>query len=218
MFGLLNVDSPFYRGLNKITNYLILAVIYFFSCVPIITIGAASTALYSTHHKVLQNDDGYVWRTFWKEFRSNFKQGTVLWLIMALFTAFLAVDCYYAYIFSKTNTLMHFLFVALVVISLLCVTWMRYWFPYISHIEDPIRRVLKNTLIMCVAHLPCSVGILLIYAVCAAAMILIPPNPFTMILLPILYIWTSYKLFCKVFVHYWDMSDGHTAEPEEKEE
>ena len=77
---------------------------------------------------------------------------------------------------------------------------------------------LKNTLIMCVAHLPCSVGILLIYAVCAAAMILIPPNPFTMILLPILYIWGSYKLFCKVFVHYWDMSDGHTAEPEEKEE
>lgn len=217
MFKFFNDDSPFSRGMNKIADYIILAVVYVFSCIPVITIGAASTAMYSTYRKVLQNDEGYVWRTFWAEFRSNFKQATLLWVIMSLIVAFLATDCYMAYIFSKTSTMMHYLFVVLLVISILCMIWMRYWFPYISHIEDSTKRVLKNTLIMCIAHLPYSLAIAVVYAACIATVIFLPLDLLflTIIVAPIAYVFLSDKLFTRIFAHYWDMPNSHTEELQE---
>ena len=217
MFDFFNVDSPFNRCMSKIADYMILAVVYVFSCIPIITIGAASTALYSTHRKVIQNDVGYVWRTFWAEFRSNFKKATLLWLIMSLIVAFLAVDCYMAYVFSKTSGMVNFILIPILVISVLCVIWMRYWFPYISHVEDPIKRVLKNTLIMCIAHLPYSIGIAVVYAVSIAVVLYVPKDFlfFAIIMAPIIYIILSYKLFTRIFAHYWDMPNSQTEEPQE---
>ena len=217
MFKFLNIDSPFYRLLSNITNYMILGVIYIISCIPVITIGAASTACYITHHKVIENDEGYVWQTFWQQFRANFKQSTLLWLIMLFLTAFLAVDCYITYMFSVKGTPSYYLFIFMLILAGIFVTWMRYWFPYIAHVEDPIRKVLKNTLIMCIIHLPQSILIAAIYAVCAFLIIQFSFNPVVIVFAPILYTWLRYKPLTKVFINYWDMSDGYTDEPEKEE-
>lgn len=216
MFGFLNIDGPFFKLLTKITNYLILAVTYVVCCIPIITVGAASTAMYITHHKVIENGEGYVWQTYWQQFRSNFKQATVLWLIMLLLTAILAADIFFAYMLSNVNAATRFVFILAIILCVLFITWMRYWFPYIAHVEDPIRRVLKNTLIMTIIHLPQSICIALIYALCVVPLFFFL-NPAIIVLAPAVYSWLSYKPLTKVFVHYWDMSDGYTGEETEEE-
>lgn len=217
MFKFLNLDSPFYRFLAKLTNYMILGVTYVISCIPIITIGAASTACYITHHKVIENDQGYVWQTYWQQFRANFKKGTLLWILMLLLTAFLVADCLITYMFSVKGTPSYYLFILMVVLSGIFITWMRYWFPYIAHVEDPIRTVLKNTLVMCIIHLPYSICIAAIYAVSAFLIILFSFNPVAIVFAPILYTVVSYRAFTKVFINYWDMSDGYTDEEETEE-
>ena len=60
MFKDLNLDSPVFKLLTTLTHYLVLSLIYIVCCIPIVTIGAASTAFYITHHKVIENDEGYV--------------------------------------------------------------------------------------------------------------------------------------------------------------
>ena len=45
-------DNTLLSILGKITDSLLLCLLYLLSCLPIITIGAATTALYYTTHKV----------------------------------------------------------------------------------------------------------------------------------------------------------------------
>ena len=53
---LFNPDSGIMRSLSKFTDCICLSLLFFVSCIPIVTIGTASTALYYTVHKVLRHD------------------------------------------------------------------------------------------------------------------------------------------------------------------
>lgn len=44
---LFNPDSGIMRSLSKFTDCICLSLLFFVSCIPIVTIGTASTALYS---------------------------------------------------------------------------------------------------------------------------------------------------------------------------
>ena len=63
-------DNTLLSILGKITDSLLLCLLYLLSCLPVITIGAATTALYYTTHKVLRCDRSYLWKEYkraWKE-------------------------------------------------------------------------------------------------------------------------------------------------------
>lgn len=215
MFGFLNIDGPFYKTLAKITNYMILGTMWVLGCTGVVTISASCAAAYAAHHKVIQNGNGYIWRTFWQQFRANFKQSTLLGLIMLVILGLFGADVYImARMGAGQKPAILALFMAL---SLVCIMWMQYWLPYIVHIDDPLNTVLKNTLIMCFAHLPQSILILLIFALCVAINVLVPlpALPITLIVTPILYHLLSYGRFVRVFTYYWDMTDGN-ADLEEK--
>ena len=50
---------------------------------PVLTLGAATTALYYTVVKCVRHDRGRVSRCFFSAFRANFRQATLLWLLLA---------------------------------------------------------------------------------------------------------------------------------------
>lgn len=77
------MDSPVMGALNKFVNLVILNLCFLVSCIPIVTAGAALTALYSVNLKMVKGEEGYVFRGYWKEFVQNFRQGTVCWMAMA---------------------------------------------------------------------------------------------------------------------------------------
>lgn len=218
MFSFLNIDGQFYKTLSKITNYLILGFSWVLACIPIFTIGPACTALYSAHHKVIKNGNGYMWGTFWQQFRANFKQSFLLGLIMLVILAVFGADLYILLVLGNANN-MNILTVIFTVMAILGVMWMQYWFPYISHIEDPIKTVLKNTLIMTFAHLPQSFKILIIFALCVIVNIFVPALALSISLVasPIFYCMFTHKAFVQVFSNYWDMTDGN-AEFEEMQQ
>ena len=218
MFSFLNIEGQFYKTLSKISNYIILGAAWLMACFPIITIGASCTAMYSAHHKVIKNGNGYLWKTFWQQFRANFKQATLLWLIMILIAIILFADFYFLYFLQVAGNA-SFVLTTFLILAGLCVLWMQYWFPYISHIDDPIGRVLKNTLIICFAHFPRSLLIGLVFGVCIFINLGLPLMPYFILLgplTPIFYSLCTYGSFASVFSNYWDMTDGN-AEFEEKQ-
>lgn len=226
MFGFLNIDSPFYKTLSKITNYALLGLLWVISCVPIVTISAACAAVYGTHHKVIKNGNGYMWDTYWKQFRANFWQATLLGFIMLIFFGIFLIDVYFLLLMGALTQ--PFILVVFLVLVAICVMWMQYWLPYIVHIDDPIGKVLKNTFIMCIMHLPRSIWLLISILLSLAINISLPLSmileypplaysaSITLILTPVLYSLLTHKTFVRVFSNYWDMSDGND-EFEEKE-
>ena len=68
--------------LNKISDVMILNLITLVMCVPIITAGAALTAKDYMCYKLVKNEEGGILKGFFHSFKQNFKQATIIWLIM----------------------------------------------------------------------------------------------------------------------------------------
>ena len=75
-------ESKFSQLLLKLCYACYLNLLWFVCSLPIVTIGASTTALYYTCLKIVRDEDSHVGATFFRAFRENFKQSTVLWLIL----------------------------------------------------------------------------------------------------------------------------------------
>lgn len=60
--------------------------------IPVITIGASLTAVFYAALKMARDEEGYVWKEFFKSFKQNLKQSILIELILAAFAAILLVD------------------------------------------------------------------------------------------------------------------------------
>lgn len=99
MGSFFNMDSPVMRFLSRLCDLMILNILCLICCIPIVTIGASITALYSVTLKMVKGEDSYIAKGFFKGFRQNFKISTIIWLILLVIGALLAFD------FRATNML-----------------------------------------------------------------------------------------------------------------
>ena len=77
-----NLDSPVMVFLSKMADLMILNLLTLLLCIPIITAGDAITALYYMTIKIVKGEEGYIVRGYFKSFKENFKQATLIWLMV----------------------------------------------------------------------------------------------------------------------------------------
>lgn len=147
-----NPDNPVMEFIAKIFDLVILNLIFIFSCVPIITIGASTSALSYVTPKMVRGEDPYIWRNFWKSFRQNFKQGTLVWIFSILIFIFLGMDFYI--INSQNTSLFAVVRILLWIVCAVALSVFLYVFPVISHFVCTTKQALKNALLMTFGHLP----------------------------------------------------------------
>ena len=147
-----NPDNPVMEFIAKIFDLVILNLIFIFSCVPIITIGASTSALSYVTLKMVRGEDPYIWRNFWKSFRQNFKQGTLVWIFSILIFIFLGMDFYI--INSQNTSLFAVVHILLWIVCAVALSVFLYVFPVISHFVCTTKQALKNALLMTFGHLP----------------------------------------------------------------
>ena len=145
-------DNPVMEFIAKIFDLVILNLIFIFSCVPIITIGASTSALSYVTLKMVRGEDPYIWRNFWKSFRQNFKQGTLVWIFSILIFIFLGMDFYI--INSQNTSLFAVVRILLWIVCAVALSVFLYVFPVISHFVCTTKQALKNALLMTFGHLP----------------------------------------------------------------
>ncbi len=97
MAKLLGYDNPVWRFMGRVADVFFLTVLWGVCCLPVITVGASTSALYYVSLKMVKNREGYLWKSFFKAFRENFAQATAAWLIMLGIGAFLGGDLYFFY-------------------------------------------------------------------------------------------------------------------------
>ena len=134
-----NLDSPLMQGLSKMADIMILNIIALICCIPIITIGASITALYYMALKIVRNEEVYIVKGFWKSFKQNFRQGTVIWLIqvVVMFVLFLDYNIVYRMPESNPSILVQVLFLAT---ALLALVEFLFIYPVLSKFDNPIIR------------------------------------------------------------------------------
>lgn len=167
MGKLFNLDSPVFSFLNKAADLIWLNILTFICCVPIFTIGASMTALNYVVLKMVRNEEGYITRAFFRSFKQNFKQATIIWLIELAVIAVLAGDFYILrYALFDFPTWIKVALLAVVVLFLISVMHL---FPALAKFDNTIKNTIKNSFLMGILSLPKT--ILMIF--CWAAPVLI---------------------------------------------
>ena len=81
--------------MDLIVRYLMwLNILTLVCCMPIITAGAAMTALHYSALKIARNEECYITKDYFKSFKENFKQATIIWVIQVFIFLVLVGDFY----------------------------------------------------------------------------------------------------------------------------
>jgi len=148
-------DSPVLAFLNKLTDLILLNVLCIICCLPVVTIGASITAAYYVCIISIRNGDGYVTKRFFKSFKENFKNATIIWLIEAVLIAIFFVDIRFWQVselpFSK---MMFVVSIVMAIIVGLVASWI---FPVIAKLDGGVLDTIKNSAKFSVGYLQYSV-------------------------------------------------------------
>ncbi|MBE5961585.1 MAG: DUF624 domain-containing protein, partial [Lachnospiraceae bacterium] len=68
-------DGPILNVTNKVGQIVTLTFLWIIGCIPILTIGASTTAFYYSMIKTVRMERGYPTKEFFSAFRRNMKNG-----------------------------------------------------------------------------------------------------------------------------------------------
>lgn len=161
MGKIFDMDSPFMRFLNRVADLLILNILVMICCIPIITVGAAVTAMHYVLLKIVRNEEGYLLKGFFKSFVRNFKQATLAWLLMLVVAAVYVGDSlifrYSGVEFPKA------LVIAVVAVGVIALMIAVYIFPLIARFENTTKNTFRNAAILAFANLPRTIAMVFFY-------------------------------------------------------
>lgn len=153
MSGIFSSENKVFSTLSKVFDMLVLGLVWILLCLPIITIGPATTALYYTIVKVIRRERSYVFKEFWRSFKLNFKQGIGVSLVFVIFAAVMYIDFRFlndalAESFKYRNVL----YGAYLVIIVLAVFLFLYVCPILSRFTVSTKQLFKWAFLLSVRH------------------------------------------------------------------
>lgn len=174
MSGFFNLDNGFFTTLGKLADIIMISIVWFLLCIPIITIGPATIALYYATVKAIRRERGYLFREFFKSFKQNFKRGAITGVIMTLITLFLGFDLLWAWMNMSAIKYSSILLGVFIALSVMFVCFSIYVFPILSRFDMTIKQLFKASIFMSVRHLPSTVVMFVIIASSAIGVLFIP--------------------------------------------
>lgn len=82
------------KGFSLMGDIMLLNVLFIVCSLPVLTIGASASALYTVTLRLAEGDDRGIWKPFFRAFRSNFGKATGEWLILlaAIFLEYVGIS------------------------------------------------------------------------------------------------------------------------------
>ncbi|MDE6912208.1 MAG: DUF624 domain-containing protein [Lachnospiraceae bacterium] len=166
------LESPLVNFLNKVADIMILGIVFMIACVPVITGGAALTAAYYMGFKMVKNEETYIIKGFFKAFKENFKQATILWIFVLIIMAVIVAD--YRIILYSGIAFASGLRIAMVSVTLIAALGIVFVFPLQARFQNTVKHTFKNAFLMALSHLPSAFLLIIIYAVPYLILWLVP--------------------------------------------
>lgn len=152
MSGFFAPDSAPMRFLTRIADLMILNLVFIATAIPIVTIGAALTALDFTAMRLVRGQCDSVTRDFFRSFRQNFRQATILWLLVVLLA--IVLGAWYVVVTNLAfGPVVEFVLLGIwyLVVFVLSLNVL-FVFPYLANFQGTLREVLRNSRLLSLRH------------------------------------------------------------------
>ncbi len=207
MSRVFNFEGPVFTTLSRLADLFWLNLLFILCCIPVFTIGAATTALYYVTLKMAKDEEGYITKSYFKAFKQNFIQATIIWVVILLIMGIMLADLRIANggnvagIFTDPMV-NNVVVVAVGVMVILLAMTVTYVFPILAQFDNTVLNTVKNAFLISIRHLPYTIAMIFIAAVPVA---LIWFSPAMLLLVLIMFSAVAYinsKFFNKIFVLY----------------
>lgn len=180
MGNIFRPDSPLMRFMMLVTNLIVLNVLWLLGCIPVVTAGASTAAMYSVLLGYITGKDDAVLKPFLRAFRENFRVATPLWILNLLIGGVLAAEMFYLAVDS--GLWLKILFGVLLFIYSAATS---YLYPIIARHQTTGKAALFNSFALSMRHLLSSVCIVVLNALPVVLMV-----AFTEIFWKSILVWT----------------------------
>lgn len=134
MVNLFHINSPFAAAVNKLIQMVYVGILWFVCSVPVVTMGAATTALYEVLLMMEKNQEGYIATSFFRAFRKNFKSAALVWIPLLFAEIVFGVNLFYYGVLGGGQFPVQC--VVFAVLLLLAVMLSGYVFPVMARFEN----------------------------------------------------------------------------------
>ncbi len=156
-------SNPVIRGLTKLADLMWLNALFIITSLPVFTIGAAASALYYESMRVVQGEEAYITRDFFKAFKNNFKYATIVWIVSAFL---LLLFGYTFYVLGKSDLSYAHIAMGILGVPIILICFMLlYVFPIMSRFENTLMNTVINALLISLAQFPKTILMLAFSAV-----------------------------------------------------
>ncbi len=142
-------ENSVWNFFSTLADLVLLNILFLITCIPLLTIGASITALYSVVMKISKNNDPHLLKNYYSAFKNNFRQSTIIWIILLLLGLILGLDLYLVNHF-EFPTIFRYIFLILA-FCLTCI--ISYIFPLQCKFINSIQQTFKNAFTVSIANL-----------------------------------------------------------------
>lgn len=155
-----------------LTDLMGLNLLWLLTSLPVFTIGASSSAAYAVLLRYVRDGSVPVTKTFFRCFKENFLQATLLWLLSILLAAVVYIDWHFA---GTMTGAVQTLYSVLAIVLLVAVgVLLTLAIPIQAYYQNTLGNILKNAFAMAFCAPGRMVLIWLVWAVLGAFCILAP--------------------------------------------
>lgn len=147
-------DSHLMVFMGKLTDCIFLSLFFVVCCFGVVTTGASIAALYDATFRSFRQKERHSWSRFSEVFRTNWKAGIVPSILFLLCFAALLKGMIILWNGAVAGTVSWLLFSGVAFIAVVIVGILSVLFPMLSRFENSLGALLKNTVMLSLAHLP----------------------------------------------------------------
>lgn len=185
--------NPVLDFINTLCNFVALNLVFLITCLPVITIGTALSSLYYVTLREARGEYGYLVRTYLREFKNNFKKGTISFAILFLIGAILLFNI--AFWFG-TGTMPATILTGVLIAAM--IGWFlifTYTFPLIGRFENSTKQTLKNAFGLAMSNMKATFTLIIIDAFVFFLCLFLSPMKLIMVLFGF-----AFTAYCQSFV------------------
>ncbi len=195
--NLLSIDGRLYKFANLLYYLFVSSILWVIFSLPLLTIGASTTALFFVMGKIVRNDNVSILKNFWTSFKLNLKQAILIWIALVFAYFILCVNIMNVHVFGNLAVYIRpvqiFIAVELLLLTI-------YIFPLLSRYDMTALNLLKTSLFMGNRHFLTTM--LCIFSFFIVSVLVYSFTSLFILIAPSLYALCSYYLMHRVFQKY----------------
>lgn len=157
--NLLNPDNGLMVTLAQIADCVLLSMFWLLCCIPLVTVGAASTALYDAVRRRFREGDPHPWSRFFSTFLRDLKSSILPALLFLAAVWFLVKGMVGLWNGAAAGAISWPVFSGMMFLTVTVVGVLSVLFPLLSRFDNPLPVLLKNTVLLALSNMPRTIAL-----------------------------------------------------------